>query len=81
MKNADLRVLAAEFLRHEASKVKRRPHQLVFSAKHVSSSVGGYAGALGQVAALVAQDVCSTAVRCVYHNNRKPTVFVLDVGS
>jgi hypothetical protein len=80
VKNADLRVLAAEFLKREASKIEQRPHQLVFSAKHVSSSVGGYAGALGQVATLVAQDVCATAVRCTYCNNRKPAVFVIDVG-
>ena len=79
MNNVDLRVLAVRFLLAETSKIRGRPHELSFSAKQVSVAVGGYAGALGQVAALVSADLCSMGVACKYFRDRKPTVFVLSL--
>ena len=81
MNNADLRVLAVKFLFAESSKVRGRPHELIFSAKQVSVAVGGYAGALGQVAELVSGDLRSMGVACKYFRNRKPTVFVLSLNA
>jgi hypothetical protein len=75
----DTRVNSVRFLRDEAAKVKKRPHQLKFSAKHVSSAIGGYAGTLGKVADEVAADLSAMGIPCRYYRNRKPTVFVLDL--
>ena len=79
MKNADLRVQAVRYLKAEAEKIRRRPHELTYSAKQVSAAVGGYAGALGQVADEVANDLKAMGVLCTYFRNRKPTVFVLTI--
>jgi hypothetical protein len=79
MNMLDVRTSAVRFLRSEAAKVKKRPHQLAFSAKDVSVAVGGYAGTLGKVADEVAADLSVMGIPCRYYRNRKPTVFVLDL--
>lgn len=79
MKNVDLRVKAAAFLASEAKKIMNRPYKLTFSAKQVSSAVGGYAGALGQIAEDVADDLIAMGFPCNYYRNQKPTVFVITV--
>jgi hypothetical protein len=80
MKNVDLRVLAVNFLKTESAKVKLHPHELTYSAKQVSVAVGGYAGALGQVARDVEADLLAMGIACKYYNNRKPTTFVLSLS-
>ncbi len=79
MKNADLRVHAVKYLKAESDKILNRPHELTYSAKQVSMAVGGYAGALGQIADEVVADLKAMAIPCKYLKNRKPTVFVLSL--
>ena len=79
MKNADLRVHAVAYLKRKAAEIKHGSHELTYSAKHISSEVGGYAGALGQIADEVAGDLRAMGIDCTYFRNRKPTVFVLVV--
>jgi hypothetical protein len=79
MNMLDIRTSSVRFLCTETTKVKERPHQLMFSAKYVSSAVGGYAGTLGKVADQVAADLSAMGIRCRYCKNRKPTVFLLDL--
>ena len=80
MKNIDLRVKAVAFLKNEAEGVKNRPHELTFSAKQVSSAVGGYAGALGQIADGVVNDLVAMGYSCSYCRNRKPAVFLISAA-
>jgi hypothetical protein len=79
MKHAELRVEAVRFLRTEALNIRHRPHQLVFPAKAVAESFGGYAGALGHVADKVAADLRAMGIACKYDSAPNPKVFILDL--
>jgi hypothetical protein len=79
MKNTDLRVLAVQFLRKEAAQIQKRPHQLVYSAKMVSSSVGGYAGNLGHIAEQIVSDLTASGINCIYRRDRTRKEFVLSL--
>ena len=79
MNKFDVRTKAVQFLHNESEKVITRPHQLVFTAKHVSSAFGGYAGLLGKVADNVVQDLLAMGVHCRYIRNSNPRKFILDL--
>ncbi len=79
MKNVDLRVKATKFLQDQSKAIVKPPHKLVFSARQLSESVGGYAGALGKVAHLIVADLEALGVRCSYDRSRSPTLFIIEV--
>lgn len=77
MKNSELRNLAVDFLAKEYARLQQPGYERPYPAKFVADAVGGYAGAIGKVAAHIVSDLRAMGIKCDYDSSTTPRKFVL----